>query len=401
MRRHHAWPVLLVAAIACSQTGGLSSEESATAETLANWLAAVQSGRVLSGYEAVVPDEVLELRLPPTAEQYGLSQPVGVVLSPIGGCHLIVGDQLDQALHIFQLDGTYIKSISTRRAFQGSIASVGGTGDGAVFAVGLQLGAKVMHRWDRTAAPQNALVLGDPPAPGKIVRSQILVTPKGGEIVEHWFAQDYAIVSSGWPSLKLPLVRVYSPSGELRGSVGALDSFPGVTMNAALNRGIIDVATDTIWFAQTATGRVRGFLLPVGTAKQEQAVAAVDLPLLYDAQPPLEMIAPDGEALHVVQRHLTGFAVTPSGRHFVLGQVTGYPADRDALFRPRSVVSVYERLSGRLVVVDFNAEVSSVEATERWVIVRLYRPEPSPGQASVVRFRNPFDIEATPHGICD
>lgn len=195
--------------------------------------------------------------------------------------------------------------------------------------------------------------------------SRVVFTSRG-TLVEHWGGTAVATWSESWGRADFALLRHFARDGALLGRAGRVRDFPGKVLPAALNRGLLAVARDTIWFARPADARVFAVSLDSLNDPSAATLTPVLAPaLFYRMRSPYEVHRSDGGTPGGVglEYHLKGFAVAAGGRYFVWGQVLSWP-DPDApgvLPRPQTVLVVYDRETRTPAVLDVGPEVLDLQ----------------------------------------
>ena len=283
-------------------------------------------------------------RLPESlGAQFKLGFPVG--LAGTGhGCGIAVGDVSDRAVHFFQTDGEYRRSL------------YGGGRDAAIFA-GSPLGGIAEHPDGRVLAGtiSGRVVIADahkvatvtvdlarPSVPDTGGLGGNLAVGPDGLIYDHWFAGEQRIVrKADW--MKDPaLVRVYDSTGRLVRRIGRVKEYGGVALTHYLNRGVIRIHRDTLWFARRADAQVLAFPLRGPFDKPSRVVS---LPLFFRPEKPIEFVSNDSERIAVrLQEQLRTFAIASDG-DFIVVQHASWPPmrQRSGAFIPKSVLAVHSR----------------------------------------------------------
>jgi hypothetical protein len=203
-----------------------------------------------------------------------------------------------------------------------------------------------------------------------VPRSQLVAGPSRS-VLEHWFAAPMSTWSRSW-SQELPLVRWFSEQGAPLGQAGSLTLFDGLTLTAALNRGFVGYARDTVWFAGAVDARVRAAPLQPGHLDSLRPVLA--LPVSYRMRLPVEYVDRwTGRAFSQAEYHVTTFAVPPTGSAFVFGHVLSWPNPQDStqLYRPRTALGVFRRSDGHLRLFDLGGEIYEVRTPSASLVLVL------------------------------
>lgn len=351
-------------------TGGLACEsaESAQGETstypgVARELEAGREMLSAADLQPLVAD--LEVRLPIDEQfSHGLPGPLDFAGPPL--CVLAVADRADRAIHLLGSDGTYRNSVwaggrdtsvlattmslSVSEEFNGIAASDLGRGGITVFGLdGRRLSRFVPERPVEEAGLGKAVALGP-----------------NGLVYDHWFAAPYSTKSTRW-SEDVPLIRVFDSQGVASGAFGRVRRHPGEGLTAAINRGLIRLARDTLWFAYRSDARIFGF--PLATAGTAGAARVVEPPLFYRMNAPSEYVR--GTHLETaLQEHLRAFATTPDG-FFLLGQSVTWPESRDSLFRPSTALTILDPAGNWLASYKMENEIMYLAASSTRVFAVL------------------------------
>lgn len=249
---------------------------------------------------------------------------------------LAVLDHTDRAVHLFGFDGRYRESLTAgirdANLLRGGASLAFGNGKSIVVA-----------NWSRSL-----LVLLDRESTGRTWATAPLPSgrpqARGGEIVvdsrgrvyHHWFSRSYRIRSGDWPDTLAP-IHVLSFQGDQLGACGAINVFPGETFTVALNRLRLSMRADTLWTGRLSDGRLQSFVFEDDNCTETRKVLP---PLFFNVQRPRELVVEEEAIIqNKVQSHINAIDVGPRG-HFFLSQSVSYPAEEEALFIPRTALTV-------------------------------------------------------------
>jgi hypothetical protein len=132
---------------------------------------------------------------------------------------------------------------------------------------------------------------------------------------------------------------------------------------AALNRGLMAAALDTVWYLRRADARAWAIPLTGPTRYVMADTPLVDSDLFFDMSVPRDFLSRRTDrAYSDVQYHVQAFAVTADGRHYILSQALRWPSRSDTtrLYRPELALVLYDRLLRRRMVYQTSGEVRRI-----------------------------------------
>lgn len=329
---------------------------------------------------------VRTLALPDSVVSYALASPTDVAVRTTGSGSLFVLDGHDRAVHVFDEHFTYQGSLfggGREPALFPSAYALAVNRDGMAAVSDLGWSRFVTYR-SMDSQPE----MFSPPRWDEYGASD-LAFAGNQRLLDHWFPMGLAYRSGAWGDT-LPLVRTWEiPSKgslpEKRG-FGRIDALPGTTFTAALNRGLIQVWNDTLWFARRWDASVLVFSLSRPRSTPERVVR---LPLFFHMLPPREVWYRTADLWQViVEDHLTAFCVGPRGR-LMFGQAVAYPRIPNQ-FRPTTVLTVMDG-AGKLQYFDLGGTILDLSIFEGHLVAIIRRSTGEMGQ-----FRRVVDIFALP-----
>lgn len=342
------------------------------------YLATIDRGRTTADTAAILQmSPAFEFEQPHHLEwPFRMRQPIGLGLVATPEATLIVADASDIALHRFAVcPPTYLRS----HYFGGRDSSL------------------IARLASMTVSQSGDIAIGD------IGRSQILLLAPSGRlqsvirlegISEEWSAARIGIGEDGrvferalaTPESRLRngLVRVWNAKGQLLAPIGRMQPFGARRFTIAANDGTFVLRGDTLWYARFVDGRILGWLT---TEDRTAPVRIIELPLYFEIDVPTYDSLHDpsdlnGGILPVrIQRHISSFAIDPSGNVFA-GQHL-----RDG----RLVLSAVSNDGKRHLAFDLGGKIRALAATEDAVYAALEWSYPTGIPTTrVLAFSNPF-----------
>lgn len=201
-----------------------------------------------------------------------------------------------------------------------------------------------------------------PPVSAGGLGSQI--SAQGSVVAETWFYLDRTTPSNDWTEA-LPVARLWDLRGEYLGGYGRVQPHAGFALTAAVNRGIVGLSQDTLWFARRSDGKILAYALSNPSSLPSRVI---ELPLLYNANTPYE--SSDAWRNPVVDEHLRAFTVGWDGR-FYIGQVEGWAIDSRGLRLPSTVITVLNRSGARAGMVRVVGEIRDLAVTREGVFALI------------------------------
>lgn len=314
-------------------------------------------------------DPRFDITLPDSLVGFSLSTPVALSVGGSDGNLIAVGDRTDRAIHLFRTNGAYDRTVfggGRDTSALMALISVAVNDQAEIVATDLWNGTLI--RYPAGASHGESIRL-TPPVPRGGLGSQVVLT-NDGAVYEQWFTLNVPVNSALW-TRDLPLVRQLSSEGQVLTSFGTVTRYPGVAFTAALNRGIIAVADDTLWYARRADCRLLAYAM---NSPGPRPVRVVEAPLFYRMNPPREhqaVASAGGSRPQVsVQEHCRAFAVDDAG-FFYLGQSVGWPETASGLFRPRTALTVLDHEGGYIATYGLGYEILSLAVTRDLLLAIL------------------------------
>jgi len=376
------WRIILALVFTCVPpvSGCANSESGWTESSIPQYVAeAIHGDRVLANPRGRTGHlrPVLDLTLPDSLSGfYRLSTPVDIALSGPPNCWVAIADVVDQAIHVFSVNGEY------RTSFFGGHRDAplfGRFGLRAIYIteddkfLAATMGGQIIT-FDIDGHVLSVTELEEPP------RRAAVVVPADGLYYEHWLAGVETVVRGAQWSEDTGLVRVWDGSGRKVRTIGEVAMFPGEGLTHYLNRGFIWIRDGKLWLLRRADARLLAYDLTHGGADPSQVV---DLPVYYRADAPREYVNRAlGDVAVYVQEHVRDAHMAPNGDIFVL-QATSWPAPtNEAPSRPVTVLAVISqdgtprgifRSDGmRSVAVSGDYVAGVIDAAPGAPLVRLY-----------------------------
>lgn len=330
------------------------------------------------------PEPSVELRLPDTVTLFSMQFPADLAVQGEPLCRVAVVDRADRAIHIFRMNGEYLRTYWERGRPSpfASVASLEMDHAGnLIISYLLSPNIAVID-----SAGQLSTTWATPMLVDSIDGGASLAAMADGWLVEHWLGVGFGTRSFRWTAPVLPLLRMFDYSGAQIGAAGHVRQYPGRALTAELNRGFVAMAEDTVWFARRMDGSL--WAVPVNRPwpYELSAEPQEELPLFFRMRRPSNFLSRrTGRAVANVEYHLRSFDVTPDGRYFVFGQALEWPDPTDStrLYRPVVALTIYDRTSNTVVTYDLGGDVRRV-ATGGGLVFVLSR-EPLEGREFRVR----------------
>lgn len=309
-----------------------------------------------------------QLQLPDSVRVFRMELPSAIAASA-ELCLLAVGDPADRAVHLYDLPTfRYVRSLRPRdvNAFGGITSVAIDPSRGHVLVADLRGGD--LWRFALSGELLSNATLPPPPGVPGGLGSQIVIAPDG-RVFETWFALERSTPSADWGP-DLPLIRQIDDSYAVAASYGGIRPYRGQVLTASVNRGLIAVIGDTVWFARRSDATLMAF---DATRPGVHPVRSVRLPIFF-VSVPRESAGPWRHP--VVDEHIRAFAVDGGGR-FYLGQVISWPTDTMSLHRPKTMaLTVVSRTGERIAAYDLGSEILDLAVVEPLVIAVLRGEEP-------------------------
>lgn len=333
----------------------------------------VSAGRVREVALASFPAPHIEFRLPDTVRFFSMEFPVALTGQGPPVCRIAIADQVDRAVHLFRTSGEYLRSYWEQRRPSpfASIASIDLDARGnLLISYLLSREIAIADSTGQVRSSWETSQLVDTMAPGAYVRGV------GGErVAEHWFGVHFDTNSKDWVKRDLPLVRVFDYEGNELGRAGRVQAFPGYALTAAMNRGFIAAARDTIWYARASDARVWPIPMSGPKAYAMPDAPQVQFELFFTMEPPKDFRSRSrGDVFADVQEHLRGFTVTEDGSYFAAVQVVAWTVDSLRVTSPRTALLVRDRRDGATWVGELGEQIRHVATAGGMVYVVSRRP---------------------------
>jgi hypothetical protein len=370
--------------------GGIGCDQEWTESTVPasvlNWLDDKNRVTDFDGGKKINP--VFQLTLPDSlSELFQLRTPALLTAEGAPADRFAVWDRADRAIHVFGTEGNHIQTVFGNGR-NGSpkldaVTSMDMTEVGEIVAVTADGTVYLFDSEGSLRGTKRIGVAGENPVLGSISAGP------AGTLFQHWFfrhpfpARSKSHIAGG------PLIRVWDKEGRLISQLGRAEEWPGRLLTYRLNRGIIALQHDTLWFARRADARVFGFR--AGGDLVEVPPDTISLPVFFEAKLPKEFVSSSGGATMRLQEHLGDFAVDRVGRFYFVQHVAWPdPEGGMAPLNPDSRIVVVERqgsLSGiftslglpqKIAVVDSLILVSEVDGMGIWAVRAYANPLDGP-----------------------
>jgi hypothetical protein len=308
-------------------------------------LSALDRGRQTAGDPHALPHLAPEfvLSIPDSISiPFRLRVPVAIAVAEAPYCRLAVSDRNDRAIHIFDLDGNYIRSVfhgGRTRNVTARVLSIGFTAKGELFV--LEAGTRRLHNVTNSGKFAGSVVLE--PWPGIGTGGRAISAPDGTLFMPSGTA---AALESGVPSL----IRAWTATGEHISDVGTILRSPDPNFSRVLNEGGVDIRNDTVFLARLADGRLFRFLYDSEQRHLYPVGDTTELPLFYEMPVPfyrpMESLVPGLSPQVNMSRHLSRFVVDPDGNYFFVQATRPSSLDTgQARLVPQTVLSSLTRES--------------------------------------------------------
>jgi len=281
----------LLAALGCSERG---YERISVSNEVLQRIDGSRAQGVLE--QEAPPNPVFVLERPPfDVWTYRMASPTAIASMGPPVCRIIVGDLLDQALHLFDLSGEYDKSIAIGAPRSPEISAI------SALVMDPAVGTIDIYDAGRKKSVRVNLLEPGPP----IVRSAAPPLLAAG--------------LSGTASLDEVLLDD-SPEGLGEYDLSVQED---EKLSRALNEGNVMSAGDTLWFARFVDGRI--FKFEMGSDHRLHLARVVSPPVYFRIERPEHIVLDGpGEIPIQTQRHLQVFFVHDKGTFVYVQTVTPY-----------------------------------------------------------------------------
>lgn len=274
------------------------------------------------------------------------------------GCTLVVVDDISRALHLFDRDLRYRRSVyaakGSERWFR-SIVSISLAPGGGMMAA--YLGSSDVAWLDSGGATP----LSWGPVSDSVPPTRQIVALSESLIVDNWAASKLGGWSADWATKQLPLLVLREPSGRVLRTWGRFVPTGGIGLPMSVSRGHVFVRKDTAWFVNALTGVVSAVWDASGNPVTDGSTREWRIRPLFEPERVSEYVARNGGRVFPLAQYAIESIGTPSpGGDFLVVQALGWPSSsaRGVPFVPRLVIVPY---------------IGSDQGTESWVTVDAVR----------------------------
>lgn len=263
------------------------------------------------------------------------------MLAAADGCTLLVVDDISRAVHLFDADLRYRKSIyaskGSERWFRG-IVSIALTSSEAMMTA--YLGSSAVARLDAdSAVPLSWNSVSDSVPP-----TRQIVALSDSVIVDNWAASKAGGWSADWATKKLPLLVIREPSGRVLRTWGRFLPVGGVGLPMAVSRGHVIVRKDTVWFVNALTGVVSPVWDAAGNPVSGKFTGEWRIHPLFEPERVSEYVYHNGGRIFPLAQYAIESIGTPTpDGDFLVVQALRWPSlsARGVPFVPRLVIVPY------------------------------------------------------------